>query len=385
MKKRQQVIIYSALHFVVDFTCALLLLCCVGKSSDWKVAFLLYNFCAFAMQMPIGVLADGKGGKTQFAALGCILVPLAYVFRREPILLGIIAGLGNGFFHVGAGVSVIAMSREKASALGIFVSPGAFGIYFGALLGNKGSIPMVPVLAIVSMMGVGLAILVRQWNKDIIREETRKENCTKGVSEKSRKEYCIKENGINQIGLLCVLLVGIFVVVVLRSYAGMHFDFPWKRQGGQLTGMAHVSMVVFGKMAGGILMDWLGVRKSVISSLGLACICFPLSNIPIFGYLGVFLFNMSMPITLWFCAQILWSKKGFAFGFLTFGLFIGFLPSYLGITIGPEGRVAYFIWTFLSLGILLLATKFYTNGCGKQGERNEKVVRNQKAEMSSKW
>jgi FSR family fosmidomycin resistance protein-like MFS transporter len=37
-----------------------------------------------------------------------------------------------------------------------------------------------------------------------------------------------------------------------------------------------------------------------------------------------------MPITLWAAARLMPGGKGFAFGLLTFGLFLGFLPTWLG-------------------------------------------------------
>ena len=39
---------------------------------------------------------------------------------------------------------------------------------------------------------------------------------------------------------------------------------------------------------------------------------------------------MTMPVTLWAAARTLPGAKGFTFGLLTFALFLGFLPSFLG-------------------------------------------------------
>ena len=55
-----------------------------------------------------------------------------------------------------------------------------------------------------------------------------------------------------------------------------------------------------------------------------------LSGAPLPGLLAVFLFNMTMPMTLWAAAQLLPGAKGFGFGLLTFALFVGYLPVYLG-------------------------------------------------------
>ena len=52
--------------------------------------------------------------------------------------------------------------------------------------------------------------------------------------------------------------------------------------------------------------------------------------LPLPGILAVFLFNMTMPITLHAAAEKLPGAKGFSFGLLTFALFLGFLPSAMG-------------------------------------------------------
>jgi FSR family fosmidomycin resistance protein-like MFS transporter len=63
----------------------------------------------------------------------------------------------------------------------------------------------------------------------------------------------------------------------------------------------------------------------------------------------MFLFNMTMPVTLWATAKIFPGAKGFAFGLLTFGLFLGFLPVYLGIEINAPRLFALFAAVSLAL------------------------------------
>ena len=62
---------YSAAHFWVDLSCALLLLGVVCPEADLVRCILLYNFSAFAVQMPIGLLADRLNRNHQVAAAGC--------------------------------------------------------------------------------------------------------------------------------------------------------------------------------------------------------------------------------------------------------------------------------------------------------------------------
>ena len=56
--EKRLVAAYSAAHFAVDLCCAMLVLPAARAASDKAMALLIYNFCAFAMQLPIGVLPD---------------------------------------------------------------------------------------------------------------------------------------------------------------------------------------------------------------------------------------------------------------------------------------------------------------------------------------
>ena len=72
--------VYSASHFLGDFGCALLLFRTVSASGDPTVLFILYNYCAFALQMPVGLLADKLNRNALMAAAGCALVALGCAF-----------------------------------------------------------------------------------------------------------------------------------------------------------------------------------------------------------------------------------------------------------------------------------------------------------------
>ena len=52
--------LYALLHFLVDGVCAWAML---GRLGGGMEAFLLYNFCAFALQLPLGALLDRLGGR----------------------------------------------------------------------------------------------------------------------------------------------------------------------------------------------------------------------------------------------------------------------------------------------------------------------------------
>ena len=87
-----------------------------------------------------------------------------------------------------------------------------------------------------------------------------------------------------------------------------------------------------------------------------AAVLYLFSGHPNPGILAVFLFNMTMPVTLWAVAQITPGMKGFTFGLLTFGLFIGYLPSAFGL---PSLLVNYPLYSLVTLGSLFLLLMVY--------------------------
>lgn len=118
----------------------------------------------------------------------------------------------------------------------------------------------------------------------------------------------------------------LLAVVIFRSLLGLAANLPWKTDFGLLA----VCAVAGGKAAGGYLADRFGMFPTATASLCLSAICFLGGNHPVAGLGALFLFNMTMPLTLWAMARLFPGMKGFSFGLLTFGLFLGFLPVYFG-------------------------------------------------------
>ena len=338
---------YAILHFLVDGLCAFAMFGTFSVRENWYLNVLLYNFCAFALQMPMGVVLDTLNRRKcerkyepsfGFAVVGVMLTCLGAV--THPVILGI----GNALFHLGGGVGTIHEDEAKGwkgRGLGVFVAPGALGLYLGTLVAKGEVIRMLPVLIVIGLV----AVCCLGWC------------CYLMLSQKKMPATMAQAN-IEKDGLL--LLLGCLVVVILRSYIGMAVGFSWKTT--VLAGTIAVLAVVFGKVAGGFAAAWAGIRRTVVVSLLLAAVCYMLSENMLAGILALFLFNMTMPITLYLLVQKLKGLAGFSFGLLTFGLFIGFLPTYLGMELLVDDRILGAVGSLLSLVILWLCVKHYSKG-----------------------
>ena len=78
-----------------------------------------------------------------------------------------------------------------------------------------------------------------------------------------------------------------------------------------------------------MLADRFGFEKMGIGSLGIAAVLLGFCTIhPVLGLLGIFLFNITMPITLVALVNALKGRPGLAFGLTTLALILGALPYY---------------------------------------------------------
>lgn len=323
----------SLCHMGIDFLCAFSLYRCFKERYE---AFLLYNFCAFALQMPFGILLDLWSDQKKKSFLP------GFVFTVTGIALTIlgsfcshvILGIGNAFFHVGGGVITIHEDDDSdlnGRGLGTFVAPGAIGLILGILY--HGSALFETIRLIVSVMLVMLGIIL-----GINRTE----------NEYHEQQTIAFDRDLSYLAALC------FAVVVIRSVTGLAMSFSWKN-GAFLTIVATIALAS-GKTEGGFLSARFGMKKTILFSLLAAAIAYVFGNESIAGLLALFAFNMTMPLTLYLLVQKMKRMPGMAFGILTFGLFIGYLPVHYGylknISPFPFGTIA----SLVSLVLLWIAS-----------------------------
>ena len=332
---RRRLVALCLTHLLVDFSCALLLFTRFRLAENWVQLLLFYNFFAFAVQMPLGILADRFAHGNRFAALGCLLVACALPIRSG-IPAAIVAGLGNALFHIGGGYEILSGNPRRAGPLGLFVSPGALGIYFGTLLGKRAALTLwlpailLPIAAAVCLLGYAMP------------------------EELPEQKDVLKGRALFSVLLSCML------VVVLRSYSSALMHFPWKFG---LLAFVLACAVAAGKALGGLLADRFGVRTVVFCSLLPAVVLFCYSRYAAAGLTAVLLFNMTMPLTLFLLTRAMPQRRGFAFGLLTFALFLGFLPSCCGLPALRPGGV--WLGAIALLSALLLwhaGRKSWSNG-----------------------
>ncbi|MBQ5333464.1 MAG: hypothetical protein J6K92_09440 [Oscillospiraceae bacterium] len=317
IERKAMTAVYSIAHFFVDMSCAFLMLRYAYAGSGENI--LLYNFCAFALQMPIGIILDRFGWGHRAASVGCGLIFASYflAFSEMNMPAAIIAGLGNALFHAGGGVYVFD-SFDDSGALGVFVSPGAIGLYIGTVLGSGNNASCIfPMLTM-------LAFSVFIWAAPYIFR------CSDKKGEAAADFMSVKLSPT-----LCGAAILFFSVVVIRSFGGFALSFPWKISAG--AAFAAVLCTAGGKALGGFVSDCMGKERTAAVSMSLAALLYLFSDNFICGLGAILLFNMSMPITLRAAADIFRGGRGFSFGLLTFALFIGYVPSFTergGLNIG---------------------------------------------------
>ncbi len=332
-KKIKLLGLYSAGHFLVDLASAFLMLTLI---SDFKAenlyCLLIYNFCAFALQMPFGLIADKLDRNAAVAVTGFGFALAAFFLYPVPLACSAVLGIGNALYHVGGGVDVLHFSDTKQWMLGVYVSPGALGLFVGGLLAKNKLMPLSYGFVFILMAALIITFLL--------------DRTYRLVKPSGNVTSTVKPTGRAPI----IAFVALFLVVVLRSYVGMTLSFEWK------TGVWAIFAVlglVFGKTAGGFLADRFGAVRASVLSLAICSVLFLFSDIAICGLLSIFLFNMTMPLTLFAMVRLFRGARGFAFGTLTFALFLGYLPTNLSLPVPFEGEGWFYaVETLISLVLL---------------------------------
>lgn len=302
----KNVTLYGIVHAVVDAACAGVIFTNVAnKSLDVKhliLLIVLYNILAFGLQSLIGFVADGLKRPIEVAALGCLFVIFSMAIYKIPVIAICLAGIGNAFFHVGGGIIALNLKPSKAAMPGIFVAPGAFGLLIGTLAGKGGYFSPWPFIA---LLAIAIALII--------------------TIEGPKISYCTEEKV--QYDKFQLVLFLVLASIAMRALIGFMLNYSWKANSKLL--LAFTLAVVLGKAFGGVLGDKFGWLRTTTAGLLLSA---PLlafgGRYPYLVILGVFLFNLTMPVTLVAVANMFPGRAGFAFGLTTVALMIGAFPTF---------------------------------------------------------
>ena len=345
---------FSTAHFLVDLCCIFLetayLLPGAGDRRAWLWCVLVYNFFAFACQLPAGIFGDRQKKPWLLAGSGCFLVAAAYLMTAAclkmgawilpgsgqlpgapasgaagplPLLLLIsaAAGIGNSCFHVGGGIDLLRRSGGKAAIPGIFVSTGAFGVWLGPVLAAKQSARDFGLLFGCALMLLTGAVLSRTH---FLRKDERESGGPVWEAGAGQDDVPVSGSAAARKAVPAAALC-LFTAVLFRSYAGTIMRYGWKKA---FLAFLFTTGIVSGKMLGGIIGDKAGWRRTAVVSLAVSGLLFLTADRhAVCGIAAVFLFNMTMPLTLSALALMYPDREGMAFGLTTLALFLGTLPS----------------------------------------------------------
>lgn len=268
------------------------------------IYFVVYNLIAFALQPVIGYLADKYNLYYYCILLGLLLPMIAVNIPSVGVLAIMISTIGNAMYHVGGGVISVNLFPDKVAPTGVFVAPGAIGVFLGI---NLATIDSNYSLILSAIAFIVLAVIYFVFNRRL-----------------PENKYTKLNKNLVKISIL------VMVIVFVRGFIGYHLLLPWKSD--LILGIILVIAIFLGKFFGGILADKFGLKKIAIFGLATSLPLLILGyGYPIIAIIGAMLFNLTMAITLYVIIYSCGKYKGFAFGLTTLALFISYLPSAFGL------------------------------------------------------
>ncbi|MCZ7586267.1 MAG: hypothetical protein M5R36_24725 [Deltaproteobacteria bacterium] len=299
---------HGAIHAIVDASTVMALFTTIFLHDLSGVQrfhlVLAYNVLAFGGQGIIGVAVDRFRFARWAPAIGLVLSAVGVALVSvDPVVTVALVGTGNAFFHVGAGALSLHAAPGRATPPGIFVAPGALGLLVGTLMGKGQTAMTWPFLV---ALGAALVFTLAARAPDI-----------------PPLDAAPRVKIPSAVLIFALLMFSIFT----RSFVGFGgcYECP-KMTAVSLT----LAFAAFGgKALGGVFADRLGWIASSVGALLLSAPLIVLgsgnANLVIFG---LFLFQMTMPVTLAAMAAVFPGRPAFAFGLSCVAYVAGTIPTF---------------------------------------------------------
>lgn len=349
----KNIILYGLTHGLVDAACGAVIFAIPHDRSLDAAGFVLlvvlYDVLAFAMQPMAGFAADRLRSPSKAAAAGCLLTAFAAMLIKWPAAAICLAGVGNALFHVGGGIICLNLKSDSAGLAGAYVAPGAMGLFIGILLGKGGH--FTSWIFVLMLITASMLILTTKYPE--IEYSTGKG---------SKPEH---------FGIILTLLLA---SIAIRALVGLSLDFPWKSDVSLLAGFT--VCVVLGKALGGVLADRLGWVRTSVTGLIISAplLAFGAGN-PYTAMVGIFMFNLTMPVTLGAVSKMFPGFTGFAFGLTALALIVGSLPAFTRLKPVLGGEYIIFSIIMASGFMLFLGLKLYLRGGIMEGKKIGKHIK----------
>lgn len=344
---------YSATHWIADMAAGAVVMASLIKYGfnawDTFVLVVLYNFFSFGLQILFGIFIDKYQVPKEATILSFLLIGLAYFVTYDPILVVILAGIGDSLFHVGGGSVSLSFMPRKLLPAGIFVAPGGVGLFFGIMIGKGVNVPIFDSKFYLSFSQGTQIFLLALLTVSIL---------VISFLEAPKGNY-FKVNTRKKIKYWDIVSWGLWFSVAIRSLHGLTAGFEWQK--GFWLPLLLVLSIVSGKALGGLIGDkvgwtWVAVVSLIVSAPLMAF----MRDYAFFAILGMGIFQMTMPITLVCRSSLFEGRPATAFGFACLALMAGAMPIYLGAeTLKPLLRTDWSIFGVIMLSVVCIFTGLY--------------------------
>lgn len=314
----------AVMHLLVDgiCLCALYVMSKTLFMSNVFSVFMTYNVLAFMSQPFTGILVD-KMKRMHWILIGAILFLIFAVLteillvsnkslyaENATYIVAILLAVGNSLFHVWGGKQTVIKTGNDMRTLGVFVSTGALGLSLALVLHSWA---LLFVFLITLCLFATLYIICDgiYSHKIMINDDSFGSDSIVIINNKKL--------------IFSFWAIGSIVVFVMfRSYIGETFSAEIEKNKTIILLLGAIAM--FGKMSGGWIVKIGGIIKTLIVVLICVAITYYFKSSALFVVLlGVFMINLTMPITLYLANAVLKGREGMAFGILAAALIPGYI------------------------------------------------------------